>query len=421
MRRPYSRFASRGFTLLLILGACSAEPEPESEPEPAATLCSEIPALCSETAATKATLGEPIQVVPSDAMPSEVVSQLAHNNLDVEWHLDRLFFAFRTAPSHFADWDATLYVVSTENLATWRFEGSFALGTDIREPQLVSFQGNLLLYFALLGTNALAFEPQGTRLSEYRSPGDWTSPEPVFDQDFIPWRIKAGKDHLEVTGYTGGSNVYETEDDLVRVHWLRSADGRNFEPMVPGKAVVLEGGGSETDVAWMPDGGIIAVSRNEAGDSEGFGMKVCKAAPESLGEWECVHDKKKYDSPLLIQQGGRVWLIGRRNLTETGDYDLSAEEGSQAEKFVDYQLAYWNSPKRCALWEIDPTSLNVELALDLPSRGDTCFPEALAMNAGQWLVFNYTSPLDTDEDPIWVDGQTGPTHIYRVVLSLPMN
>ena len=42
------------------------------------------------------------QVVPSEGLPAEVLPDVSNNNLDVTWHDDRLFLAFRTGPSHFA-------------------------------------------------------------------------------------------------------------------------------------------------------------------------------------------------------------------------------------------------------------------------------------------------------------------------------
>ena len=56
--------------------------------------------------------------------------------------------------------------------------------------------------------------------------------------------------------------------------------------------------------------------------------------------------------------------------------------------------------------------------LDLPSRGDTCFASILPLNPYNYLVFNYTSPLEGD-DVSWVDGQSGPTLIYTLVLTMP--
>jgi hypothetical protein len=53
--------------------------------------------------------------------------------------------------------------------------------------------------------------------------------------------------------------------------------------------------------------------------------------------------------------------------------------------------------------------------MDLPSKGDTCFPEAVELD-GDLLVYNYSSDPDSIGDPSWLEGQTSPTGIYRQVL-----
>ena len=63
---------------------------------------------------------DPVTVVPDpERMPAGIVSQHAHNNLDIAWHQGRLFFAFRTGPTHFADEGIVLYVVSTTDQQSW--------------------------------------------------------------------------------------------------------------------------------------------------------------------------------------------------------------------------------------------------------------------------------------------------------------
>ena len=113
------------------------------------------------------TVSTPEMVVPSAGLPVEVTPQNANNNLDVAYHDGRVFLAFRTSPTHFASEDTVLYVVSSTDQVTWQYEGEFWVGTDIREPQLVSFNGQLVLYFALLGVNPWDFEPIGTRYVMY--------------------------------------------------------------------------------------------------------------------------------------------------------------------------------------------------------------------------------------------------------------
>jgi hypothetical protein len=360
-------------------------------------------------------LGDAVVLVPSDALPPEVEPQAANNNLDVIRHAGRVFLVFRTAPSHFASDQTELYVVSREDPGDWRFEGRFHRGTDLREPRFLAIDDRLLLYFAVLGSDSLAFEPQGMMVTEYRAAGDWSEPEWAYQPGFIPWRVKTIDGVAYMTAYEGGENIYESDREPILVHWLTSRDGLTWEPVVSGQPVVLEGGSSETDFVFLDDGSLLAVSRNEAGDELGWGMKICRAQAEELGHWECVGDPRKYDSPLLFRHGGRVFLIGRRNLTDDGRYDLGLDDLPPEMATQRYQMAYWVSAKRCALWEVDPESLEVRFLLDLPTRGDTCFPALLPTGPDSYLVYDYTSPTD-GPDVSWVQGQNGPTQIYRVPL-----
>lgn len=412
------------------LAACGDDP-PATVVYEAGPLCERRPDLpCGETA--ELTQSDPIIVAPSDSMPEGVTSQVAHNNLDVAWHDGgdggRLFFAFRTGPNHFASPEVVMYIVSTEDLLSWRKEGEVRIGTDVREPQLVSVGGTLLFYYVVLGADPLDFEPRGTKVMRWLGPGQFAEPEDIFEPGFLVWRIKAldQPDHesgwLQAFGYSGGENVYDFDGEPIRVSWLKSVDGLVWEPVDPEHEVVLEGGASETDAVFLPDGRLIALARNEAGDADGFGSKVCRGEAASPADWTCAFDKKKYDSPLLFAHEGTPYLIGRRNLTETGDYDLGEVDKPLRDRALANQLDYWQRPKRCALWRIDPDALTVTWLMDLPSAGDTCFPEALRLSRDRWLVFNYSSPTATDPeapDPSWLDGQLGPTHIYWTVLGFP--
>lgn len=351
-------------------------------------------------------------VVPGPGVPAEVVVQDANNNLAVTRHEGRVFLAFRTAPSHFASADTVLYVVSSEDERTWRFEGAFARGTDVREPQLVSTEAGLWLSFAELGTNLLDFEPQGTFRTFYEGPGAWTEPEPWGPEGFIPWRVKPladGRWHL--FGYVGGENIYDPGGEPVRVHWWTSDDGVDFAPAF-GDGVVLEGGGSETDAVLLEDGSLVAVVRNESGDADGFGSKICTAPADDLGTWSCAADARKYDSPLLLQGPSGVWLVGRRTLGNDGAYDLGDTDLPMDVRALKNQYAYWQDPKRCSVWSVDPAARAVTWAADLPSKGDTCFPDSLDDGDDSWIVYNYTSDPE-GPDVGWQVGQTGLTRITR--------
>jgi hypothetical protein len=381
-----------------------------------ACACAEPPCAVAEP-----TLSEPVTVVPADDMPAQVKSQVSHNNLDLVRHDGRLFFAFRTAPNHFASPDTVLYVVSTTDQRSWRFEGQFHLGTDLREPRFLSLNGHLWLFFAVLGKDSLAFEPQGTKVAEWLGPGHFGDPQDApFPPDFIPWRIHVHDGKAWVVGYAGGAGEYDPGGNPIEVHVLTSADGHAWADLDPAHPVILSGGVSETDLAWTDDGGLVAVGRNEAGDDGGFGSRVCRAAPGHLAEWHCADDRRKYDSPLMFRHGGAFYLIARRNVTDTGNYDLELPGLTRAQRQIQYLADYWRRPKRCTLWRVDPDALKVTAVLDLPSAGDTCFAQALPLDADQYLVYNYSSPFEK-ADETWLQGQTQPTFIYRLTLTLPPN
>lgn len=384
--------------LVLLIGCPPVEADPVAPEEPWTDRLPE--------------LSDPDFVVPGEGLP--LTPQRANNNLAVIDHAGRTYLAWRTAPSHFASELVQMHVVSSEDGEIWEHEVTFDLDTDLREPQFVSWEGTLRVYFAVLGTSSLDFEPQGMKASVRLGPGQWSEPEDAFEGDFIPWRSKVLDGRLYLIGYSGGGNIYDETEEPVRVHWLTSDDGVDWRAVVPGQEVVLEGGGSETDFVFLDDGSLLAVVRNEAGDEWGFGSKICTAPPEDLGNWTCAADPRKYDSPLLFREGPDVWLIGRRTLGNDGLYDLGQDD-DPATLYWRYQIEYSNDPKRCTLWRVDPATKTVHEGLDLPSRGDTCFPDRRELGGGVHQIWNYTSPLDGD--PTWIEGQQGDTLIYRIDLA----
>ena len=360
-------------------------------------------------------IGEPAQIVPSAGMPPQIVIQPANNNLDVAMHDGRLFLAFRTAPYHFADPAVELHVVSSGDGVSFDHEATFATGADLREPRLLSWNGQLVLFMALLGEDAFDFEPRGVRLARYEGPGQWSEPIDFYLPGLVVWRARVIEGVPHVLGYVGGEGIYASGGPPIEVHWLTSSVGGDWRPVVPGQPVVLTGGVSETDLTFLDDGSLVAVARNEKGDDRGFGSLVCRAPADEPGAWTCASDPRKYDSPYIFRHEGDVYLFARRNVTETGDYDLGHAGGAPADRYLDYQLDYWAQPKRCALWKVAPEALAVTWLLDLPSRGDTCFVGVIPTGAHTFDVYNYSNDLD-GPDLVWNEGQMEPTNIYRVEL-----
>lgn len=361
------------------------------------------------------------QVVPGEGLPAEAVVQPSANNLDIVEHNGAFYFAFRTGPSHFASAEVQMHIVRSEDRHTWTFEHTLDLDTDLREPRFLSAGDQLHLYFARLGTSATAFEPGGALVTTRSADGSWSAPADLFgaDDTFIPWRTRWHDGRAMMVGYRGGEDVYEFDElPAIEISWLGSDDGEAWTDWVDGSGPVQVGGGSETDLAFAPDGAVVAVIRNEAGDADGWGSKICRGEPHSLAAWTCTTDVRKFDSPLVFAHDGRIWLIGRRHLTETGAYDLEQRDLDHSTQTLTYQAAYWNEAKRCSLWEVDATALTVDHVLDLPSRGDTCFASILPLGGDRFEVWNYSSPVD-GPDLTWIEGQTGDTYIYKQTLVIP--
>jgi len=360
------------------------------------------------------TVGPPRPVVPGPAAVAEVTALRSNNNLDVCQHNGRRYLAWRTAPHHFASADARLYVVASDDRGvTWSYETTIALGRDVREPRFLSWDGRLLLYFFTLGTTWWRFEPDRVHVTE-RTPSGWTPPAPISEPGVVEWRPRLLGGVPVMSVYLGADTIYGPHPEPTRVELWTTDDGRGWRPLDP-EHPVAHVGGTETDIVEAPGGGWVAVTRKEG--PAGWGSDVCRAADPGTRGWRTRSHPVKLDSPLLFRDGDDVLLLARRQVAFDGRYDLGWRRPSPPRRTRLYQLLYWVTPKRTALWRVDPVTLDVTWLADLPSRGDTCFPAIVAEGDGRYTVYNYTSPIDRWDRP-WVAGQLGPTHIHALDLTI---
>ncbi|MBV9949238.1 MAG: hypothetical protein JOZ69_20480 [Myxococcales bacterium] len=372
-----------------------------------------------EPSAEKLDLVETRRIVPSVGLPPEVSPMPANNNLDVVRHSDgRVYLAFRSAPTHFAGRDTAIFVVSSEDERTWDFEARLSVGTDLREPRLLSFGGRLFLYVSKLGDSPLAFEPSGAWVSERTrdaAGARWTPLESLDLPEHVVWRTKVAFGRAWMSAYQGGGNIYRFNGQPLRVSLFESDDGRHWAPADPGRPYVYEGGVSEAEFEFGADRTLFAVGRNEVGDAvNGFGSVVCSAPPDAPARWACHRDPRKYDSPLMFSHRGEVYLVARRTASEGGAYDLGLGWG--ALRGVANALDYVTTGKRCSVFHYVKAEGRLAFVMDLPSRGDTCFPGFLqGRDQDEVILYNYSSDID-GPDVAWSVGQRRPTYIYRHVL-----
>jgi hypothetical protein len=385
-------------------------------------------AAAGQAPATTVTIGAPRPVVPGPGLPAGVRVDRSNNNLDVIDHDDRLYLAWRTAPIHFASPEAALHVVASgDGGATWAHDLTIEQGRDVREPRFVSWQGRLLLYWFSAGTRAAAFEPDVIWVRERFGDGTWSEPVAISPPDCVVWRVRPVAGRLMMTLYRGAGSLFTTAPVPLTVEAWVSDDGLTWGPLDPARPVVHEGG-SETDFLELDDGRVIAVVRKE-GPEAGWGADVCVSepgpSPAALARWRLRPDPRKFDSPYLFLAGAQPMLITRRQVAFGGEFDLGLRALPLAVRTKIDQIAYWLTPKRTAIYAIDPERLTAVWCTDLPSAGDTAFAGSVplasrdgdAATTTRHLVFNYSSPVDRGWYP-WVVGQLRPTHIYAIEVAV---
>ncbi len=362
-----------------------------------------------------------VQVVPSSALPAGLEVELSNNALDLVQHEEEWFLTFRSAPSATASAQAVIHVLRSADQQSWSLEASFGLDTDLGQPRLLSTDESLLLYFALLGSDPQRYEPQGTWYSQLQRDGNWTDPQALFDDDLLIWRVRERTGEYQLLGWAGAAGLEALQGDeqpALELRFLRSSDGLAWEPVEEGRATVQSGGVSQADFVYQDAGDLLAVVNNAAGDDQGFGSLICTAANTALGSWTCKRDTRLFDAPLLFKYASRYWMLARRNLSETGEYDLQMPDLVHQDKYEQYWAAYLGTPKRCALWQVFPEDLVVLHTLDLDSQGDTCSPSAVDLGSGHFTVYNHSSDPE-GQDPSWEQALQGETMIYRQELWLP--
>jgi len=353
------------------------------------------------------------QIIPGPGLPDIAKIQRSNNNLAVVRHDGRVWLAWRTAPDHFSSSKVVMQVMSSTDEKTWRLEHRFSVGADLREPEFLSLNGNLFLYFSELGDSGWTFDPKGIYATYRGRTGRWNGPYSLGLPKHVVWRVRMEGEKPYMIAYSNGNTIYSVfGGPPLQVKLLTTKDGLNWKPVDASRPSVHIGGGSETDFTFDAHGTLYGVIRNEGGERGHYGSLICKAVRRRMTEWSCRHDRKKYDSPYVFAHDGEVYLLARRNVTKDGYFDKNVLlEG------VRNQLSYIIAGKRCSLWRFVGGGKRIAFVLDLPSRGDTCFPSVLhGSKSGEVIVYNYSSPINGPDLP-WSVGQRKATRIYRHVLT----
>ena len=381
-------------------------------------------------------------VVPGSGLPTEIKPQESNNCLAIHLYHDRLYMAFRSAPSHFASKKPVLYVMSSPDLGqTWTYENQVSMQTDIREPSFLVMNDQLILNFVELGSNPLTFTPQKVWQMIKTESAGWAAPQvaPDLPLEIMPWEVKERNGVAYMSSYIG-SHYSTSNDSKIDVYFKKSEDGIHWQDVNPAHPIMYEGGVSEVGYEFDAAGNFFAVTRNEDGDASGFGSHVVFGSADSIGSWEfpAKSNPFRFDSPHMFRHGDDIYLIARRSIKYmdpsddtafvTWPYDNGLSTAisiglRRIANLTEYSLL----PKRTALYKIDQKLRTVVWQKDLPSAGDTSFPSIVQLSADRFLIANYSNPIikegitNTIRWP-WIEGQLSQTHgtqIYLATLDFP--
>ncbi len=357
-------------------------------------------------------IAEPQWIVPGPALPRDFSILRSNNCIGIAMHQNRLFAAWRSAPSHFASKKTKLFVMSSPDLGkTWKSELQLALGSDVREPFLISFHDKLFFTFFQGGKNPLKFEPKRMLRTIRDASGNWSALEPFGTPGEVPWELKVRGDRIYMTSYLG--DHYSAGESKIDLHFSSSTDGTNWAPVSPERPVVYRGGVSEVGFEFTDVGTLWGVTRNEDGDESGWGSQVVSSGNWGADPWEfpAKSDPNRFDSPRMFRHGLDLYLVARRDIG--GPYDKKYRDLPFAiQKWV-YLVTYSLRPKRTALYKLDTVARKIEWLSDFPSAGDTSFPSIVQTSPDSFLVANYSSPVNHKRWS-WLHGQISPqgTGVY---------
>jgi len=348
------------------------------------------------------------ELVPGPNLPKRVSPQAANNNLDMILWKGHYYFAFRTAPFHYASDQAKLYVMRSADMQKWTYETELSVGSDLREPRFFVYQDTLRMYCFQAGVSMLTFEPRKILALTHQEAGKWRLDEIQGMEGFVPWRLRTYQGTAYLSAYDGRSIYRPGHQGDLRL--FTSHDGLNWNPISERPQVDLKGA-EEGEFVILDNGELWATVRLEGG-----GGALAFAEPGELHDWHLIRMNRKYDSAMMFTYEGEVFLVARYH--PAGQPDRAPRWLPKFLRHYFNLFFYILSKKRTALYWVDRENLDIKLLTLLPGNGDTAFAGIAPKKdgSGYWLA-NYTSPF-RDKNWSWVRGQFKRTFIYTVDLDL---
>lgn len=364
----------------------------------------------------------------------------SNNNISITLFNGRYLAAFRNASRHWPSADASLVVASADHPAgPWTVEWQYKTGEDLREMLLFELKGTLFLFYCSISSQFLGtFNVEGTRCFTSKDGKSWQTPpgnknKLASREGELIWDVKvtqnaAGESVAYKTSYIGGH--YQSTGNSMSVLFEQSDDGFHWLPCGSSKdGVVYVGGISEVAFEFTKRGDLVAIGRNEDGDSTGFGSQLFFAPASDLGAWRPLKVSLpwRFDSPRMtrVEASGDILLFARYTY-----HRFDCAPGWLPLKLRQHLNIFMYSvqPKTAAIYQImDPAEW-----AGSETPWTTCSPLKLvrffehghaSSDTGffslvphpsigdSWFVANYTATA-TYSHAWWVYGQLTPSDVY---------
>lgn len=296
-----------------------------------------------------------------------------------------------------------MYVVSSADLDTWKYETEIAPQRDLREPKFAVYHDTLNLYFFTGGTSLFGFEPHEILVCRTIGGGSWTAPQSVNLDGFVPWRVRERKDTLYLSAYYGKNLYNSANNHISNLRLFYSTDALKWNPMSV-EPQVNTFSAEEGEFIFDKSGNLFATVR-----LEGTGALICSADGNCLYNWKKVRLKTKFDSALFFEHKDDIYLVSRRSLD--GDIDKLKNRTNETKRRARNLIRYSITRKVTALYKLNKKDLSVTLVTDFPSTGDNAFPGISKIDDDNYVLMNYSSNIHGKKKS-WISGQLGKTYLY---------
>ena len=349
-------------------------------------------------------------ILSSCGFPKDVVKK--HNAFpDCVEFQNKTYLTFRSAPYHQPNSESTIIVVSSTDGSKWSLEKTFKiLNFDVRDPKFAVYENTLHLYFGIVKPIKYGKHPLAITHTELLEDNTWREPQQIYKKGYLHARVHMLNDILYMCVYKWNTNRPFLSESRI----LTSTDGINWSENTPYGSLVKEG--TEADCIITNDKELLWIIRHDFSKIADTGSSIYLVNADGAIS-KCIEDKRKFDSPLLFQKYGQLFLIARSQMNFKGKYNIGSPRIPKMVKNIINPSVYWLTKKGTSIWEIDEKSLSISKQIDLPSHGDTGYCSIIARAENSLEIYNYSSLINS-KTVSWRKGQGSPTTIYKYTLNL---